>query len=211
MKITTIESVTLGVPTPHPISLAFPEHRLVCATIQTDEGLTGFGYSLVFGGGGAEAIQAYLETRLKPLLIGEAQRYAALGCRYHKTKIHHPDPRVNRQRVETVRQALGEGVRLMVDVNQKLDVLGAIRQAALLEDPSLNSRPFLPPLRYSRAVAASNSLDFGPSVAGPESRPGLTPAADCCREMRAGALTQLDLLRMGHRSMRTSMGVSVVT
>ena len=215
MKITTIESVTLGVPTPHPISLAFPEHRLVCATIKTDEGLTGFGYSLVFGGGGAEAIQAYLETRLKPLLIGEdplfverlwermyrgdrgirrqgiagyalsaldiglwdlvgkaaglplcklwgavadripaygsggwptysvddligeAQRYAALGCRYYKMKIHHPDPRVNRQRVETVRKALGEGVRLMVDVNQKFDVLGAIRQAALLEDLDL--------------------------------------------------------------------------
>ena len=32
-------------------------------------------------------------------LIGEAQRYAALGCRYYKMKIHHPDPRANRQRV----------------------------------------------------------------------------------------------------------------
>ncbi|HTO74050.1 MAG TPA: mandelate racemase/muconate lactonizing enzyme family protein, partial [Gemmatimonadales bacterium] len=70
-------------------------------------------------------------------LIAEAQRYVALGCRYYKMKIHHPDPRVNRQRVETVRKALGDGVRLMVDVNQKLDVLGAIRQAALLEDLDL--------------------------------------------------------------------------
>src|SRR3989449_6383491 len=52
-------------------------------------------------------------------------------------KIHHPDPRVNRQRVEAVRKAVGDGVRLMVDVNQKLDVLGNIRQAQLLEDLDL--------------------------------------------------------------------------
>src|SRR6267143_4514159 len=52
-------------------------------------------------------------------------------------KIHHPDPRENRKRVEAVRRALGERVRLMVDVNQRLDVLGNIRQAALLEDLDL--------------------------------------------------------------------------
>jgi L-alanine-DL-glutamate epimerase-like enolase superfamily enzyme len=67
-------------------------------------------------------------------VIAEALRYKALGCRYYKMKIHDPDPRVNRQRVEAVRTALGDGVRMMVDVNQKLDVLGNIRQAALLED-----------------------------------------------------------------------------
>ncbi len=215
MKITAVEHFILSVPTPHPISLEFPEHRLVCAVIRTDQGLSGFGYSLVFGGGGAEAVQAYAESRLTPLLIGEnpffverlwvrmyrgdrgirrqgiagyavsaldiglwdlvgkaaglplyklwgavadripaygsggwskysiddliaeARRYVALGCRYYKMKIHHPDPRVNRQRVEAVRQALGDGVGLMVDVNQRLDVLGAIRQAALLEDLDL--------------------------------------------------------------------------
>jgi L-alanine-DL-glutamate epimerase-like enolase superfamily enzyme len=215
VKITAIEHFILSVPTPHPISLEFPEHRLVCAVIRTDQGLSGFGYSLVFGGGGAEAVHAYAESRLTPLLIGEnpffverlwvrmyrgdrgirrqgiagyavsaldiglwdlvgkaaglplyklwgaaadripaygsggwskysiddliaeARRYVALGCRYYKMKIHHPDPRVNRQRVEAVRQALGDGVGLMVDVNQRLDVLGAIRQAALLEDLDL--------------------------------------------------------------------------
>ena len=52
-------------------------------------------------------------------------------------KIHDPDPRENRRRVEAVRKALGDGVRLMVDVNQKLDVLGNIRQAAALEDLDL--------------------------------------------------------------------------
>ena len=70
-------------------------------------------------------------------MIGEAERYAALGCRYYKMKIHHPDPRVNRQRVEAVKKALGDDVRLMVDVNQRLDVLGNIRQARLLEDLDL--------------------------------------------------------------------------
>jgi L-alanine-DL-glutamate epimerase-like enolase superfamily enzyme len=67
-------------------------------------------------------------------LIGEAERYAALGCKYYKMKIHHPDPRENAKRVEAVRRALGEGMRMMVDVNQRLDVLGNVRQAALLED-----------------------------------------------------------------------------
>ena len=33
-----------------------------------------YGYTLAFGGGGAEAIQVYLETRLKPLLLGEDPR-----------------------------------------------------------------------------------------------------------------------------------------
>ena len=215
MKITAIESFLLRIPTPHPIALEFAEHKLVIANIQTDEGLAGLGYSLAFGGGGAEAIQVYLETRLKPVLLGEdplfverlwermyradrgikrqgiagyalsaldiglwdlagraarlplykmwgavtdrvpaygsggwpsysvdelvaeARRYIDMGCRYYKMKIHHPDPRVNRQRVEAVRKAVGDGVRLMVDVNQKLDVLGNIRQAQLLEDLDL--------------------------------------------------------------------------
>ena len=212
MKITAIDTCVLNVPTPRPISLEFAHHKLVIADIATDEGVRGLGYSLVFGGGGAEAVLAYLDTRLKPLLInedplhverlwekmyrgdrgvrrvgiagmaisaldiglwdlaakaaglplyqlwggftdrvaaygsggwgkytesdlvGEAERYAALGCKYYKMKIHHPDPRVNRLRVEVVRKALGGGVRLMVDVNQKLDVEGNRRQAGLLED-----------------------------------------------------------------------------
>lgn len=215
MKIASVETCVLTVPTPHPMALEFAHHKLVVAQIMTDEGLRGLGYSLVFGGGGAEAVLAYLDTRLKPLLLGEdprdverlwekmyrgdrgvrrvglagmaisaidiglwdiagkaaklplyrlwgaftdrvrcygsggwgrytekdlvaeAERYAAMGCRYYKMKIHDPDPRANRKRVETVRNALGGGVRMMVDVNQKLDVLGNIRQAAALEDLDL--------------------------------------------------------------------------
>jgi L-alanine-DL-glutamate epimerase-like enolase superfamily enzyme len=67
-------------------------------------------------------------------LVAEAERYASQGCRYYKMKIHDPDPTVNRRRVEAVKKALGPGVRMMVDVNQKLDVEGNVRQARLLED-----------------------------------------------------------------------------
>jgi len=197
------------------MSLEFADHRMVAAFISTDQGLEGFGYTLAFGGGGAEAMQVYLETRLKPLLLGEdplmverlwekmfradrgirrvglaayavaaldialwdlagkaagqpcfrlwggaadrveaygsggwakyrvedvieeARFYTSQGCRYYKMKIHDPDRRVNRQRVETVKKALGDGVRMMVDVNQRLDVEGNVRQAAVLEDLNL--------------------------------------------------------------------------
>ena len=212
MKITAIDTCVLTVPTPRPMSLEFAHHKLVVADIGTDEGLRGLGYSLVFGGGGAEAVLSYLDLRLKPLLlnedplhverlwekmyrgdrgvrrvglagmaisaldialwdlaakaanqplyklwggvtdrvaaygsggwgryseadlIGEAEKYAALGIKYYKMKIHHPDPQVNRARVAAVKKALGPGVRMMVDVNQKLDLEGNLRQAALLED-----------------------------------------------------------------------------
>src|SRR5438132_14221886 len=71
MKITGIESFVLKIPTRKPIALDYPEHRLVVAEIRTDAGLTGLGYSLVFGGAGSEAVHAYLDTRLAPVLIGE--------------------------------------------------------------------------------------------------------------------------------------------
>jgi L-alanine-DL-glutamate epimerase-like enolase superfamily enzyme len=215
MKITAIDACVLAVPTAKQMALEFPQHKIVAAQIRTDEGLEGLGYSLVFGGGGAESVLSYLELRLKPLLLGEdplaverlwekmyrgdrgvrrvgiagmavsaldiglwdiagkaaqlplyklwgaysdrvacygsggwgkygekdlvaeAERYAGMGCRYYKMKIHDPDSAVNRRRVETVKRALGPGVRMMVDVNQKLDVLGNIRQARLLEDLDL--------------------------------------------------------------------------
>src|SRR5262245_21507688 len=215
MKITTVDSAILKIPTRKPIALDFPHHSLVVAHVHTDEGIIGLGYTLAFGGGGVESIETYLRTRLAPLLTGqdplmverlwermyradrgikrqgvaayalsaldialwdvvgkaaglplyklwgattdrvdaygsggwpsyavedlvaEAQRYVGLGCRYYKMKIHHPDPRVNRQRVEAVRKALPAEVGLMVDVNQRLDVLGNIRQARLLEDLDL--------------------------------------------------------------------------
>jgi L-alanine-DL-glutamate epimerase-like enolase superfamily enzyme len=215
MKITAVDTAILRVPTRKPIALDFPHHSLVVAHVRTDEGVTGLGYTLAFGGGGVESIQAYLVTRLAPLLIGqdplfverlwermyradrgikrqgiaayalsaldialwditgkaaglplyklwgavtdrvpaygsggwskysereliaEAERYAAQGCKYYKMKIHHADPLENRKRVEAVQRALGGGVRMMVDVNQRLDPLASIRQAHTLEDLDL--------------------------------------------------------------------------
>src|SRR6185436_4072809 len=199
MKITSIDTCVLTVPCSKQMALEFPHHRLVVAEIATDEGLKGLGYSLVFAGTGAESVLVYLDTRLKPQLMGEdplaverlwdkmyrcdrgvrrvgiagmalsaldialwdlagkaaklplyrmwgaftervpaygsggwskyteadlvaeAERYAAAGCRYYKMKIHHPDPKVNRARVAAVLKAL-PGIRMMVDVNQKLDL-----------------------------------------------------------------------------------------
>jgi L-alanine-DL-glutamate epimerase-like enolase superfamily enzyme len=215
MKVTGVRSAVLRLPTRGEMAREFAEHRLVVARVATDEGLEGLGYTLAFGGGGAEAVQVYLETRLVPLLVGEdpllverlwermfradrgirrqgvaayalsaldialwdvvgraagrplyqlwgavtdrvpaygsggwpgystdelvaeARRYVALGCRAYKLKVHHPDPRENRRRVEAVRRALPDDVGLMVDVNQKLDVLGNLRLARALEDLDL--------------------------------------------------------------------------
>src|SRR5258705_13242114 len=74
MNVPGIGTAVLHVPCPRPMSLEFKDHRMVAAFIDTDEGVRGFGYTLAFGGGGAEAIQVYLETRLKPLLMGEDPR-----------------------------------------------------------------------------------------------------------------------------------------
>jgi L-alanine-DL-glutamate epimerase-like enolase superfamily enzyme len=215
MKITTVDTAVLRIPTRKPIALDFPYHSLVVAHVRTDQDVIGLGYTLAFGGGGVESIRAYLDARLAPLLVGqdpllverlwermyradrgikrqgiaayalsaldialwdivgkvaglplyklwgavtdrvaaygsggwgsytlddlvaEAEAYVARGCRYYKMKIHDPDPRVNRARVLAVRKAVGDEVRLMVDVNQKLDVLGNLRQARLLEDLDL--------------------------------------------------------------------------
>ncbi|HEX7785156.1 MAG TPA: hypothetical protein VF653_02945, partial [Methylomirabilota bacterium] len=71
MKITAIDSAILRLPTRKPIALDFPHHSLVVAHVGTDEGLTGLGYTLVFGSGGVESVQAYLRARLIPLLIGQ--------------------------------------------------------------------------------------------------------------------------------------------
>src|SRR2546426_12839394 len=71
MKIVAIDTFVLAVPTPQPMARNYAAQKLVVEEISTDEGVNGLGYSLVFGGGGAEAVHAYLETRLAPALLGE--------------------------------------------------------------------------------------------------------------------------------------------
>ena len=46
MKITSIETCLLTVPTPRPISTEWPHHKFVVADIATDEGVRGQGYSM---------------------------------------------------------------------------------------------------------------------------------------------------------------------
>ena len=97
LKITAIDSFVLRVPTVEPIALEFPEHRLVVALLHTDEGLSGLGYSLAFGGGGAEAIRVYLETRLKPPLIDRDP--LMIGCLWHemfRARLATPNGRIDR-------------------------------------------------------------------------------------------------------------------
>ena len=45
MKITSIDTALLAVPTPKPMALQYPQHKLVIAQIATDEGVRGLGYS----------------------------------------------------------------------------------------------------------------------------------------------------------------------
>src|SRR5262245_2902949 len=71
MKIVSIDSCVLSIPTPQPMARNYAHQKLVVADISTDGGVKGLGYSLVFGGGGAESVHAYLETRLAPALVGE--------------------------------------------------------------------------------------------------------------------------------------------
>jgi len=184
MKITAVESFVLAVPTPKPMALQYPQHKLVVAEISTDDGIKGLGYSLVFGGGGAEAVQVYLETRLKPVLLAEDPLFverlwermfrADMGIKKQGVAAYalsaldiglwdvagkaaglplyqlwgavtdrvpaYGSGGWSRYSVEDLigeaerYAALGEGVRMMVDVNQRLDVVGNIRQAELLED-----------------------------------------------------------------------------
>src|SRR3989442_15521248 len=70
MKIMAIDTFTRRVPTQTPIALPVPDPRLVVTRVRTDAGLEGLGYSLVFGGAGSEAVEAYAR-RLAGLLVGE--------------------------------------------------------------------------------------------------------------------------------------------
>ena len=74
MKVTAVDTLRPHRPNAEADGVAVSSDKLVVAQIATDEGIHGLGYSLVFGGGGAEAVHAYVE-RLKPALIGEDPTY----------------------------------------------------------------------------------------------------------------------------------------
>ncbi len=70
-------------------------------------------------------------------LIAEAEGFRALGCRHYKFKIGRPDLMENVERVRAVREALGDDMEILVDVNQRWDVATNIRIAKLLEPYAL--------------------------------------------------------------------------
>lgn len=66
-------------------------------------------------------------------LLAEAQRYVDMGCFGVKVKIGAPDIRTDVERVGAVRALVGDDMQLMVDANQRYDVLTALRVARALE------------------------------------------------------------------------------
>ena len=82
MKITRIQTFVLDVPNEPPVSSYYPNNIYVAANIETDQGITGLGYTMLVGGFGAKSVRAYLEESLVPLLIGADPRQ--IGLTYEK-------------------------------------------------------------------------------------------------------------------------------
>lgn len=70
-------------------------------------------------------------------LKDEALKLLDAGYTALKMKVGLPDSSEDRRRVEAVRRTIGDGVLLMVDANQKWDLMQATRAAQLLEGLSL--------------------------------------------------------------------------
>ena len=70
-------------------------------------------------------------------LIEEAEGFRAKGCRHYKFKIGRDNLMENVERVRAVSQALGDGMALLVDANQRWDVATNIRVANELADCGL--------------------------------------------------------------------------
>lgn len=70
-------------------------------------------------------------------IVKEAQGFHEKGVRHYKFKIGRPNVMENVERVRAVRKALGNGIELMVDANQRWDVATNIRVGRALEDCNL--------------------------------------------------------------------------
>ena len=70
MKITEIITSTMTVPNGPPVNAYYGANTYVVARIRTDTGLEGLGYTMLVGGMGANAVRAYLEESLVPLVTG---------------------------------------------------------------------------------------------------------------------------------------------
>src|SRR5207253_2255262 len=106
MKITSIDTAVLTVPTPKPMALQYPHHKLVVATLATDEGIRGLGYSPAFNGRGAEIrrprLQVLQDEDPSPRPGGEREPRRGgeegAGARRAHDGRRQPEPRCPRQR-----------------------------------------------------------------------------------------------------------------
>jgi L-alanine-DL-glutamate epimerase-like enolase superfamily enzyme len=71
-------------------------------------------------------------------LIDEARKLLDEGYTALKMKVGRPDAAEDRRRVAAVRKAIGENVLLMVDANQKWDLMHACHAAELIEEFDLS-------------------------------------------------------------------------
>jgi L-alanine-DL-glutamate epimerase-like enolase superfamily enzyme len=69
-----------------------------------------------------------------PRLIEEMSAMLEQGFAGVKMKVGHPDPREDVRRVAAVREALGDDVTLMIDVNQRWDLTTALTWAPRFEE-----------------------------------------------------------------------------
>jgi len=94
-------------------------------------------------------------------LTDEASRLVDQGYRALKMKVGLRDSREDRRRVASVRRAIGDDVLLMVDANQKWDLMEARQAARLLEDFDLSwlEEPLHPDdIRSHRALNESTFI-----------------------------------------------------
>jgi L-alanine-DL-glutamate epimerase-like enolase superfamily enzyme len=94
-------------------------------------------------------------------LKDEALKLIDQGYTALKMKVGCPDSHEDRRRVEAVRQSIGEKVLLMVDANQKWDLMQASQAARLLEDLNLSwlEEPLHPDdIRSHRVLSERTSI-----------------------------------------------------
>lgn len=128
-------------------------------------------------------------------LRDEALKLIDEGYTALKMKVGLPDSREDRRRVEAVRKAIGDGVLLMVDANQKWDLMQACHAAKLLEDLALSwlEEPLHPDdIRSHRLLSERTSI---PIALGEHVY--TTHAFRDYVESNAVALIQVDVCRIG--------------
>jgi len=67
-------------------------------------------------------------------LVEEAEGFRKQGVGHYKFKLGRPDVKENIERVRQVREALGDGMEILVDANQRWDVATNIRVANAIAD-----------------------------------------------------------------------------